>query len=368
MLMLIALGMIYLGVEYQLVYAHFVDKTYISHRVEWNIPLFWGIDLHECIDRFKTFLFDGVPFSHHAVTLHAKVSEFILPIALICGFRDRGWLKKISSFLVIIVLITAWLCFFHWYPFTIIREKCFFLRVFQWDRFYFLLPILWALVLALSLYMISKIKEIGNKLVVLFLFMQLFYVVTSNPELKRNMRILSAKYFGTSCHVKYLSFKQYFSEDLFSQISCYIHRPKSSFRVVTIGLHPSLVQYNGFYALDGFMPDYPLAYKHEFKKIIERELEKNAGIAKGFNNWGSACYIYTAEGGIIEEKSEAKLSTIKKLDLNTDQLKKMGCEYVFSIYEIENYQENGLKYLKLFKDTNSPWEVFLYEIEKVKRA
>ncbi len=368
MLMLIAFGMIYLGVEYQLIYAHFVDKTYISHRVEWNIPLFWGIDLHGFIDRLKTFLVDGVPFSHHAVTLHAKISDFILPIALVVGIKERNYLKRLCLFLAIIFLITLWLCFYHWYPVTMIRQKYFFLRAFQWDRFYFLLPTLWYIVFALSLCMISKIKDIGNNLVVLFLLMQLFYVVTSNPELKRNVRFLAAKYLGTSCNVKYLSFKQYFSENLFSQIALYIDKPKSSFRVIAIGLNPSIAQYNGFYTLDGFMPDYPLAYKHEFKKIIERELDKNAGNRKCFDNWGSACNIYVAEAVIIDEKNEVKKNIIKQLDLNMNQLRKMGCEYIFSEYEIENPQKDSLSLLKVFKNENSPWEIFLYQIKKKEKV
>lgn len=48
------------------------------------------------------------------------------------------------------------------------------------------------------------------------------------------------------------SVKQYYAVDLFRQIQTYIGKPQRSYRAASIGLHPSIAQYNGFYALDTY--------------------------------------------------------------------------------------------------------------------
>ena len=69
--------------------------------------------------------------------------------------------------------------------------------------------------------------------------------------------------------------------------------PVEDYRVASIGIHPAIAQYNGFYTLDTYNNFYPLSYKHEFRKIIEKELEKNKKIRNYFDAWGGRCYFFT---------------------------------------------------------------------------
>ena len=50
------------------------------------------------------------------------------------------------------------------------------------------------------------------------------------------------------------------------------------------------------------------------------------------------------------------------LQLNTDQLRTMGCRYVISAVLIENSAENGLKLEKEFYSPNSFWHIYLYSL------
>lgn len=52
------------------------------------------------------------------------------------------------------------------------------------------------------------------------------------------------------------------------EIKDYIGKPQSSYRVGSIGLHPSVSQESGFYTVDGYVNSYPLAYKGLSEKLL----------------------------------------------------------------------------------------------------
>ena len=79
------------------------------------------------------------------------------------------------------------------------------------------------------------------------------------------------------------TFKEFYSEASFMKIKDLIDRPVDSYKVISVGLHPAVAQYNGFNTLDGYFANYPLEYKHEFRKIIENELLSNKFIPKTLN-------------------------------------------------------------------------------------
>ena len=104
------------------------------------------------------------------------------------------------------------------------------------------------------------------------------------------------------------SFKQFYATAQFQEIEQYIGKPQSSYRVASIGIHPSIAQYNGFYTLDTYNNFYPLAYKHQFRKIIASELDKNPTLKKYFDTWGGRCYIFVSElGKKYEFKKDSKV-------------------------------------------------------------
>ena len=70
-----------------------------------------------------------------------------------------------------------------------------------------------------------------------------------------------------------ITYKEFYSEELFDEIEKYIEKDKQSYKVVSIGIHPSIADIM-VYTLDGYLTNYDLDYKHQFREIISPELKK----------------------------------------------------------------------------------------------
>ena len=114
-------------------------------------------------------------------------------------------------------------------------------------------------------------------------------------------------------------------------------------RVMSIGLDPMIAVMNDIRVIDGYHTIYPLNYKIKFRKIIEKELEKNILLKNYYDNWGHKVYaFYTDKNNIM---------------LNFQSAKTLSADYVISGFPIEN------KELKIicYKCNNSD-HIFLYKI------
>ena len=163
-------------------------------------------------------------------------------------------------------------------------------------------------------------------------------------------------------HNKKPSFKQFYSESLFQEIKDHIDLPQEEYRVASIGLHPAIAQFNGFYTLDSYNNFYPLTYKHQFRQIIENELAKNKNIRIYFDEWGGRCYLFTDELGKHYMFKKSSKKELKNLDLNMDAFKGLGGKYIFSALPIKNAKENGLVLDRIFTKKGSVWKIYLYRV------
>ena len=158
------------------------------------------------------------------------------------------------------------------------------------------------------------------------------------------------------------SVKEFYAEDLFEQIKEHIDLPIEDYRVASVGLHPAISQYNGFYTLDSYNNFYPLSYKYEFRKIIEKELKKNKTIRTYFDEWGGRCYLFTDELGkhyMFKKGSKKKLTEVQ---LNLEPFKKMGGTYLFSAVPIVNAADNHIVLDHVFSSKETSWEIYLYKV------
>ena len=48
----------------------------------------------------------------------------------------------------------------------------------------------------------------------------------------------------------------------------------------------------GYGALDGYVYNYPLEYKNDFRRIIVRELAADSGLRDYYDDWGSRVYLF----------------------------------------------------------------------------
>lgn len=329
-------------VEYRLVYS-FLFKAEPNSRDEYfhaHLP-FWGaVRLF-----FKNYLLGHT----HVLTMHTL---FILPatfIAIYFVFSKRLWKQeKVFVFLFVFnILLSAWYAFWFYEGWLPLTKRFHFMDTFNFARYHFLRPMVIYASFALALKILSLQGYSWMKTAKWVAIMQIVILGLCNDELIYQQKP---------------TVKEFYAEDLFKEIKEHIALPQEKYRVASIGIHPAISQYNGFYTLDTYNNFYPLAYKHQFRKIIEKELEKNKTIRTYFDKWGGRCYLYTAQLGkrsMIKKDSKRHL---KKLELNTGILKEMGGRYIFSALPIDNAEQNQLVLDKVFKSKKSAWKIYLYKI------
>ena len=132
--------------------------------------------------------------------------------------------------------------------------------------------------------------------------------------------------------------------------------------MVSIGIYPSVAEFNGFYTLDGYLNNYSLSYKRQFRQIIWKELSKDADLKEYFDGWGNRCYVFSSELGHNDLYSGDSRFTLHHLELDTKQLRVMGGEYVISAVHIENNAQNGLRLEKEFYSPTAFWHIYLYYV------
>ena len=299
---------------------------------------------------------------YHAVSLHRYILLLAVPLALVGGHRRRLNLRLLLALLgaalAISVLLGVWKS----------GATAFLPRVFQFDRFYFLQPAIWYVILALCLLLVRRLDlgdyGKGSYLAGALLVLQLLFVFGGDARIGNRRWLADISSIGrrlTGQQDESMSYGRFFSEDLFQGIASYIDRPQSEYRVVSLGIHPAVSQYNGFYTLDGYRPDYPLTHKHAFRRIIEKELAKSPKWQEYFDTWGSRCYVFSSElHGYMYTKD--KLASVENLELNPTALREMGCEFVLSAVAIANAEDSDLELVGVFESDRSPWRIFLYQV------
>ncbi|MBM6617083.1 DUF6044 family protein [Bacillus suaedaesalsae] len=331
---------IFLLVEYRLVHS-FLFSTELTSRDEYfhaRLPLWRVIRL-----TFKNFVLGHT----HVMTVHGLV---ILPVTLFALYiiiRNRLWIKE-KMFLYLFALnfaLSTWYAFWFfkgWLPLT---ERFHFMDTFNFARFHFLRPLVVYVSFALALKIIWEHSK-SRSLISFFIVFQLLVLGAFNDEI---------------IYHKKPSVKEFYAEELFQKIDSHIGLPKNTYRVASIGIHPAIAQYNGFYTLDTYNNFYPLSYKYQFREIISKELEKNKRIRTYFDEWGGRCYLFTDELGkhyMFSKKTKKKL---KNVELNIEAFKEMGGRYIFSSVKILNAEENQLSLEETFETKNSHWKIYLYK-------
>jgi len=157
------------------------------------------------------------------------------------------------------------------------------------------------------------------------------------------------------------TFKEFFAENQFTAIREFINKPLKDYRVISLGIHPSIPQWNGFHTLDGYAADYLLAYKRQFREVIDYELEKNERLKQYFDDWGSRAYVFVRDNiGYLNMKRNNFM--IQELNLNVRLLKDMNCIYVISAVKVNEEKNSEYKLIGIFTDDSSAWDIYLYEI------
>jgi hypothetical protein len=369
------LAVLWAGSEYRLLYQTLFDADHVSHRSEFVRA--HGSLLQAAFAAWRTFFLDH----HHAPSLQLP---FLLPAtAAVLGAglvelrrhtsgpgpralasalralpppasRARDLALALSLCAVASLLVGLW----EWSPVQAVVESPAFpgpLRMFNFHRVAWFQPTLFALAFAFALHELWRRGPRGRRAAAAVLAAQLAWAVWSSNGLAER-------------RASGLTFADYYSTPLFSEIRDHIARPPDAYRVASLGLTPGIALYNGFHVVDGFVNDYPLEYKRRFRRVIARELEKDPFLATLFDDWGGHVDLFSSELGKVSGYNRrvytkhAERRAVEHLEIDAPALRELGAEYLISAVEIRDFAGPGLRFERRFERADSSWEIFLYSL------
>jgi hypothetical protein len=351
-LSILILATMYSATEYRMLYSTFIEKIFISHRTAFH---YWSDSINVAAS-LRTALNIMLHSHYHAGSLETHI--ILLAAIMAWGIiivRRRQYITGTFLFVSFVILFICLIAGFTDTIYALLAGKIPMLKSFYIARFYFLLPTAWMILFAMSLKQLSEINVLKG-FVIFALMYQLLCIGYSDNEYKNNVKLLLGKTINEP------TYSQFMSESLFAEVGSFINKPKSDYRVVCIGFHPSIAQFNGFYTLDSYQVIYDLDYKIRFRHIIDRELHKNEKLMEYFDGWGSRCYIFANELGQKYLYGKESRTSINNLELNTYYLKAMGASYIFSSVKINNCTDNHLALEAKFTDKDAWWDIYLYRI------
>ncbi len=238
------------------------------------------------------------------------------------------------------------------------RNQQYFLRIYSLERPFILVPLLWYLAWGFALVILfgTRFKNV----LLLLCIAQMVILFWTNAAWQNIL--------GGNFNNRSRAFAGYYSTDLFDSVKATIDLPLNNYKVGSLGINPGAVQYNGLHTIDGICTNYPLAYKHSFKKIIEPELnlinQKQGAVQYGFQNWGHECYLNTWSLYKIikaEPVDKSHAASIDSFAWNMDAFKALGGCYLISSVDIKYPEKCGILLLKTFE--NKYYKLGLYQVK-----
>ncbi|QNE39147.1 hypothetical protein F1C16_06050 [Hymenobacter sp. NBH84] len=344
----------YLVVEYPLLYSLLIAKQFVSHRVEFDIsqllPMSFLIGLKSTLH----YLLMG---QYLPGLFFRGVILAVVAVALTKGEpATRRALGRQLLPLGIVLVLTAVFCGFYPQLLAALQAYIPLLRTFNVGRFHFLTPLLWFVVLVLSLRALPP-----GRLRVGLAVVQLLLGLAMNTEWTTNLRHLAGVAPATEP-----SYAAYVAPRLFARVRALLHertgQEPPAYRVACLGLPPSVAQLNGFYTLDSYQNNYPLRYKHQFRPLIAGELAKDPALRAYFDAWGNRCYLFSAELGRNFRVGAAQRRVVQHWAFDAAAFRRLGGRFVLSAARLARPQESGLRLLAVQADAAAYWQLFVYEV------
>ena len=385
---LFIMGIFYLLVEYRLVLST-ITSSFISHRTEFNF--FFTSTIMDAYRGAHIFFLNG--HHQHLVDLQSfyvlpviliglllslskrkftQIESMIIWILIVISFAVDIWgpllahlytLPILTIFILLVYLFTRYskiipLLFLLQLALAsvlfITSCKCMhflldylpILKMLNVSRIAFIQPLIWAVLLAMTLRIYSQRLHYFLPFILLFMVLQI--------QLGFNTK----EYFNKP-QKGYATFSSYYAPTLFKEIKKKLKDGKN--KVVHFGLQPAVSLFNDLYTVDGYTTNYPLSYKNKFKKVISQylKLEENK---ISFERWGSKLYLMQIRG-TPDIYEAVKGTVIEKTLFDVNALCNLGTKYIISSYEINITNRRDLILEGIFKDNESLWDIYLYKIQ-----
>lgn len=385
------MGVVFLLSEYRLVESTFFNASFTSHRTEFEI--FFHSNFMETYRQLYIYFLRG----HLA---HAKGLQYIVlilaNIAMLLAMSKKRFNRKESMIIIILIAISfavnIWDILLKnlytmpiWFSFMIyiaifhknarsiamlmllsliitilgisqiyVEAKPIalifpILKTLNISRMAFISPAIMGVLLAYT--SLVFIKKISYSHIVLVIFI-LFQIDFS----------MSNRYFKIEHTRSFASFEDYYAAKLFKKIKRDIGKPVDSYKVISYGIEPSVSLYNGLHTADGYSTNYPVTYKHKFRRINKDFLDttdnkKNIYVADG---WGSKLYIGSLPA-TIDGALAIKGVEFVKVPFNINGLCELNTDYLLSSQKLIDIPKLNL--INSYIGSKHSWDIYLYNID-----
>jgi hypothetical protein len=304
------------------------DGQFVSHRTEWVLN---GLALKPMLNASFELFVNG---QYHAPSEHLPLLLFT-PFLFVFNWKNcvRNW----KLWLLILGLIgTAIFAGFYKSIYALdIRNSISFLKVFQFDRFYFLYAVAWIL----CYFYVSDSTKFWKQYIALCGAVGFsIFAIAKNEEWYSNLTnnkssehvALWNNYYGVTK-----------SNELYALVT-----PQKTKRVLHYGLDPAVGAFLGYSTVDGYHTNYPVQIKHDFLDLLEPALGTNKIYLESIQSWGSKLIL--------------PVNAKHQVFLNWEKAKSMQLSYIFSAYRLE---ENNHFHLKgIVSDFNCFGDLHVYEL------
>ena len=343
----------YLVVEYPLFYS-LLTRQYVSHRVEFDLSRLVPISFWGSVKSAGQYFLLG---QYHAGLFFRGVPLVAAGLALGTGPRARRQAAKwrLGPLLAVLVVVAVF-CGFYPPLVRLLQPVVPALRTFNVSRFHFLTPLLWFVVLGLSLaYLPSRRWRLA------LVAAQLLVGLACNAEWTTNLRTLAGRARPTEP-----GYAAYVAPSLFGKLQTLLYErtglAPAGYRVACLGLPPTVAQLNGFYTLDSYQNNYPLRYKHQFRPLIAGELAKSPPLRAYFDYWGNRCYLFSAELGKDFRVGAFQHRVVQHWAFDAAAFRRLGGRFVLSAARLARPAESGLRLVAVVTDSRAYWALYVYEV------
>ncbi|UEG50581.1 DUF6044 family protein [Ferruginibacter lapsinanis] len=349
-LALMSMGLLYYANNYPTLNNLLFDSYFISHRKAFAVNsiaqrmgnILTTEEPHN-LDFYLTFIFDRKIF-------------------VLCGFILYKMYKSKHESFKLFLFITVAMIFFQC-QFIILdsaalkylQEKVLLFRMYHFNKLFvfelFFQAMAYAIIVA---YLLSVFKTKWAGIAVILLMLP--FVV--------RLSLFWKPIIGLQWQTKARPYQGYYSPDLFEQIKQRIALPVNKYKVASFGIQPAVASYNGLYTVDGYINNYPLTYRNQFREVIQEDLaliNKQFKFSE-FDTRGHFCYLQTVDlikNGNMQIPIDKlnPISVPQEVHWNFAALRSLGCNYIISSIEIKTNQVELIDRLE-----NHFYKLYLYKI------